>query len=101
MCPRVELFDIPESAVGSGVGGEGKHGDKAGVMGSCPLCLLFLGYSSSLPWALWEARRERGLPQGCRGGSRAAPGWASLEGRVGVVLFIKSQERAAPSYFIQ
>lgn len=87
--------------MGSGVGGQGKHEDKAGVMGSCPLCLLFLGYSSSLPWSLWEARREPGLPQGCRGGSRAAPGWASLEGRVGVVLFIMSQERAAPSYFIQ
>lgn len=87
--------------MGSGVGGQGKHEDKAGVMGSCPLCLLFLGYSSSLPWSLWEARRERGLPQGCRGGSRAAPGRASLEGRVGVVLFITSQERAAPSYFIQ
>ncbi|EDM06891.1 rCG32493, partial [Rattus norvegicus] len=57
-------------------------------MGSCPLFLLFLGYSPSLPWSLWEARRERGLPQGFRGGSRAAPGWASLGGRVGVVLFI-------------
>lgn len=61
-----------------------EHGDKAGVMGSCPLCLLFLEYSTSLPWFLWEARREQGLPQGCRGGSRGAPGWASLEGRVGV-----------------
>lgn len=66
------------------MGGEGEHGDKAGVMGSCPLCLLFLGYNTSLPWFLWEARREQGLPQGCRGGSRGAPGWASLEGRVGV-----------------
>lgn len=81
------------------MGGEGEHGDKAGVMGSCPLCLLFLGYSTSLPWFLWEARREQGLPQGCRGGSRGAPGWASLEGRVGVGFVHRVPGKGGPFLF--
>lgn len=98
MCPRVELSGAP-SLLWEVVWVGGKHGDKAGVMGSCPLYRLFLAYSSSLPWSLWEASREQGLPQGCGGGFREAPGWASLEGRVGVGFVHRVPRKGGPFLF--
>ena len=77
------------------VGRGKKHGDRAGAVESCLLCLVLLGYSSSFTWPPREAGREQGLPQaagagpgqpqdGLPGGGgwgdgsgSCAPGWGS------------------------
>jgi hypothetical protein len=101
MCCHVELSGVPESAVGSGVGGEGEawgQGWGDGVLSPLP--------------PIWGAAPAFPGPHGRPGGSRvslraagAGPGQPQdglpWRGGLGGCLSIVSQEGAALSSFIQ